>query len=103
MGGIKTDLWGQTNLKNLYACGEVACTGVHGANRLASNSLLEGLVFGARVGKKIKENLPPKTGRIKIKYNFPQKTDILIDREDLKRSIKSLMWRNVGIERNEEL
>ncbi len=103
MGGIKTDLWGQTNLKNLYACGEAACTGVHGANRLASNSLLEGLVFGARVGKKIKENLPPKTGRIKIKYNFPQKTDILIDREDLKRSIKSLMWRNVGIERNEEL
>ena len=103
MGGIRTDLWGRTNLKNLYACGEIACTGVHGANRLASNSLLEGLVFGARVGKIIKENLPPKAGRIKIKYNFPQKTDILIDREDLKRSIRSLMWRNVGIERDNEL
>jgi L-aspartate oxidase len=48
MGGIRTDLDGRTNLKGLYAAGEAACTGVHGANRLASNSLLEGLVFGAR-------------------------------------------------------
>jgi len=48
MGGIKTDLEGRTNLRGLYAAGEAACTGVHGANRLASNSLLEGLVFGAR-------------------------------------------------------
>jgi L-aspartate oxidase len=48
MGGVKTDLAGQTSLRGLYAAGEAACTGVHGANRLASNSLLEGLVFGAR-------------------------------------------------------
>src|ERR1035438_9122442 len=48
MGGIRTDLTGRTNLTGLYAAGEAACTGVHGANRLASNSLLEGLVFGAR-------------------------------------------------------
>jgi L-aspartate oxidase len=48
MGGIKTDLHGRTNVQGLYAAGEAACTGVHGANRLASNSLLEGLVFGAR-------------------------------------------------------
>jgi L-aspartate oxidase len=48
MGGVKTDLSGRTSLPGLYAAGEVACTGVHGANRLASNSLLEGLVFGAR-------------------------------------------------------
>mgnify|MGYP001064614228 CR=1 FL=1 len=53
MGGIKTDLNGRTNLEHLYACGETACTGVHGANRLASNSLLEGLVFGRRVAEDI--------------------------------------------------
>ena len=49
MGGIRTDLWGRSSLPGLYAAGETACTGVHGANRLASNSLLEGLVFGSRV------------------------------------------------------
>lgn len=51
MGGVETDLWGRTTLLGLYAAGEVACTGVHGANRLASNSLLEGLVFGARAAQ----------------------------------------------------
>ena len=51
MGGVETDLWGRTTLLGLYAAGEVACTGVHGANRLASNSLLEGLVFGARASQ----------------------------------------------------
>src|SRR5688572_29993659 len=51
MGGIRTDLWGRSTIRGLYAAGEVACTGVHGANRLASNSLLEGLVFGARAGE----------------------------------------------------
>lgn len=51
MGGVETDLWGRTTVLGLYAAGEVACTGVHGANRLASNSLLEGLVFGARAAQ----------------------------------------------------
>ena len=51
MGGIRTDLQGRSSLPGLYAAGEAACTGVHGANRLASNSLLEGLVFGARAGQ----------------------------------------------------
>jgi L-aspartate oxidase len=58
MGGVKTDLWGRTSLPGLYAAGETAATGVHGANRLASNSLLEGLVFGARAGQAMKEDAP---------------------------------------------
>jgi len=61
MGGVKTDLWGRTTLPGLYAAGETACLGVHGANRLASNSLLEGLVFGARSGKAmLKDGKPAK-------------------------------------------
>ncbi len=55
MGGVRTDLDGRTNVKRLYAAGEAACTGVHGANRLASNSLLEGVVFGARAGRAMLE------------------------------------------------
>jgi len=60
MGGIRTDLDGRSNVRGLYAAGEAACTGVHGANRLASNSLLEGLVFGARAAKAmLRDDLPP--------------------------------------------
>jgi L-aspartate oxidase len=58
-GGVRTDLFGRTNVPGLYACGEVACTGVHGANRLASNSLLEGLVFAARIAEELARSLPP--------------------------------------------
>ncbi|MDR2736181.1 MAG: L-aspartate oxidase, partial [Gracilibacteraceae bacterium] len=57
MGGIRIDLAGRTDLKNLFACGECACNGVHGANRLASNSLLDGLVFGSEVGKFVRAEL----------------------------------------------
>jgi L-aspartate oxidase len=59
MGGVKIDLWGRTSLPGLYAAGETACLGVHGANRLASNSLLEGLVFGARAGKAMLKDVKP--------------------------------------------
>ncbi len=57
-GGVRTDLNGHTSVPGLYACGEVACTGVHGANRLASNSLLEGLVFAGRIGDDLLRRLP---------------------------------------------
>ncbi|HEX5541513.1 MAG TPA: L-aspartate oxidase [Micromonospora sp.] len=60
-GGVRTDLHGRTSLPGLYACGEVACTGVNGANRLASNSLLEGLVFSRRIARDIARDLPPQS------------------------------------------
>jgi L-aspartate oxidase len=107
MGGIKTDTDCRTSLINLFACGESADAGVQGANRLASNSLLEGLVFGARAGRIVREEIEKNVNvynqEIKISYSLKQKGKLFIDYDDLKRSIKSLMWKNVGIERQGEL
>jgi L-aspartate oxidase len=109
MGGVKTDLEGRTNIEGLFAAGEVACTGVHGANRLASNSLLEGLVFGARTGKAaakyINEKNPPiiKTdifpGYNKMSRAAP---DALFETEKTRSSLRQLMWNKVGIIRCEK-
>src|SRR5215467_4269531 len=97
MGGVRTDLDAKTSVAGLYAAGEVASTGVHGANRLASNSLLEGLVFGARAGKKMRDELrkgPAKTNASpRASYsNGPVETAS----EETVREIQELMWQDVG-------
>jgi len=104
MGGVKTNLNAETNIKGLYACGEVACTGVHGANRLASNSLLESLVFGVRATLSALENLNIKVPESVFKIKHQRKSDITenIDHLRIRESIQETMWENVGIVRNEE-
>ncbi len=103
MGGVKTGEYGETNIKRLYACGEVACTGVHGANRLASNSLLEGLVFGKRAAKHILENLSSDVGYFPLneikRKEFSRATPL--DITDILLSLRALCWRDIGIYRDE--
>jgi L-aspartate oxidase len=97
MGGVVVDDVGRTNLDGLYAIGEAACTGVHGANRLASNSLLEGIVYGQRLADHLKEALPPKTAPLAhapITGTLGQ----LPDRSMLKKR----MMEEAGIIRSEE-
>ncbi len=99
MGGIKTDLWGATNVHGLYAAGEAACTGVHGANRLASNSTLECLVFGRRCATSVNNHMdeekaePPKLAE---QHSVPVKLDITQE----KNNIKGIMVKHCGIVRS---
>ena len=101
MGGIKTDLHGRVqNIKNVYAVGECAHTGVHGANRLASNSLLEGLVFSARVAEEIKKNI----SEPHVQHLFTETEEVLIQENDktLKNELRHLMWNYAGIIREKQ-
>ena len=105
-GGVTTDLDGKTSVKNLFAVGEVANTGVHGANRLASNSLLEAVVFGKQVGKYLKKSQKSKVKS--QKYNSKLKSKeikIIFSLENInllnkiETDIKKIMWEKVGIVR----
>jgi L-aspartate oxidase len=105
MGGIKTDEWGKTRIQGFYAVGEAACNGIHGANRLASNSLLEGLVFGRRIGRQIAEHLDDlkKASGIKPSLRYHNTwIDKDVDAPKLIRQLQELMNHNVGIVRSKE-
>jgi len=104
VGGVKTDYDARTSIENLYACGEVASTGLHGANRLGSNSLLEGLVFGKIAGNNTSISNTQRTcpRNQLIKYDIELSNRTKLDSEDVRNSLRALMWRNVGITRTEQ-
>ena len=105
MGGIKTDIYGKTAIEGLFACGECACNGIHGANRLASNSLLEGLVFGRIIGEETTKLLDGGISRkekIKLKYSTKREPLKDIDKARIKAGVQQEMTENVGIIRCEE-
>lgn len=104
VGGVRTDDHGRTNIHGLYAAGEVACTGLHGANRLASNSLLEGLVFGEIAGRACKEVINGENTHapFKIISDIRPSDRSELDLADVRSSLRSVMWRRVGIERRGE-
>src|SRR5215471_14002306 len=99
MGGVRTDLNGRSTLQGLYAAGETACTGVHGANRLASNSLLEGLVFGARAA----EAMSAEAGAGPRSACHPQTTERnSATQTEPARQLRAAMWQHAGVIRNKE-
>ncbi len=97
-GGVRTDLRGRTTVPGLYACGEVACTGVHGANRLASNSLLEGLVFSERIAADIAEVRPPRTEPANDPGAFDDPAPLLAP--EARTAIQRTMTRGAGVLRS---
>ncbi len=104
IGGVRVDEYGRSTIKGLYAIGEASCTGLHGANRLGSNSLLEGLAFGARAGTHAADSVHPQEMKFpaNIEAVIPPSSRTELDISDVRNSLRSVMWRNVGIERNGE-
>jgi L-aspartate oxidase len=101
MGGIDVDENGRTSLPGLWACGEVAATGVHGANRLASNSLLEALVFGARVADDLRAGLPAERSPRRRLVSGPASGLATPGDAGLIATVRRLMWEKVGLVRDE--
>jgi L-aspartate oxidase len=104
IGGARVDAVGRTSLPNLYACGEVSSTGLHGANRLGSNSLLEGLVYGKLAGRQIAKDLSAEGAAERetperIHSDVARSTRGQLHVPDVRDSLRSIMWRNVGIVR----
>ncbi len=99
MGGVRTDLYGKTNVAGLYAAGEAAATGVHGANRLASNSLLEGLVYGARAGHAMRDELQHPRRATAAKKASSQNGPVDAGIEELIGQVQDIMWKDAGIVR----
>ena len=97
MGGVETDLQGRTSVAGLFAAGEVACTGVHGANRLASNSLLEGLVFGARAAEAMRASNAAAVLAATTLEHVDNAAEHDVAPDTL--AIRDLMWRHVGLVR----
>ena len=104
IGGVKVDTFGRTSVPGLFAVGEVACSGLHGANRLGSNSLLEGLVLGARAGRQAGEDFA-RIGSDEHPHTLLSRLEEpkrgAIDLGDVENSLRALMWRAAGIERDQ--
>ncbi len=105
VGGVCVDALGRTTVERLYASGEVSCTGLHGANRLGSNSLLEAIVYGYRTGRDVIERLAangsPGPLRSNLSFKVARSDRTVLDVGDVGNSLRAVMWRNVGIERDE--
>lgn len=102
MGGIRTDYLGRTKIKGLFACGEVACNGIHGANRLASNSLLEGLVFGRNIAEQVKKVMES-SEQPQFNQNFNLKREYeKVDIDCIKSDIRGIMDKEAGIIRDNQ-
>jgi L-aspartate oxidase len=104
IGGVKTDLQARTTVPHLWAAGEVTSTGLHGGNRLASNSLLEGLIFGSAAGKGASAaalSMPDQySASLLPEWETEKQSDENLNSKDLRNSLASLMWRDVGITRS---